>query len=113
LTAWLGAADLCTLSPEAIQRDIINITNQGVPFDLLVPPFNVTTCCTDSTIVYGKLNSSVVCLASETIHQTLFMVLVPGYSIEPHNVLDHIWQCYVATRASRFNSAPKSTTVPF
>jgi hypothetical protein len=38
----------------------------------------------------------VVRLASETIHQTLFMVLFPGYLIEPHNVLDHIWQCYVA-----------------
>ena len=35
-------------------------------------------------------------LASETIHQTLFMDLVPGYSIKSHNVLDHIWQCYVA-----------------
>ncbi len=25
------------------------------------------------------------------------MVFVPGYSIEPHNVLNHIWQCYVNT----------------
>ncbi len=25
----------------------------------------------------------------------MFMELVPGYSIKPHNVLEHIWQCYV------------------
>jgi hypothetical protein len=37
----------------------------------------------------------VVRLALDTIHQTMFMELVPGYSIEPHNVLEHIWQCYV------------------
>ncbi len=46
-------------------------------------------------VIYGKLKSQVVCLASDTIHQQLFKVLVPGYSMEPHNVLDHIWQSYV------------------
>ena len=95
LMTWIGAADLRTLSHDEIQRDIINITNQDSPFDLLVPNFNLTICCTDSKEVYGKLKSSVVRLAFKTIHQTLFMVLVPGYSIEPHNVLDHIWQCYI------------------
>jgi hypothetical protein len=25
----------------------------------------------------------------------MFMVLVPGYPIKQHNLLDHIWQCYV------------------
>ena len=49
----------------------------------------------DSKEVYGKLKSSVVRLASKTIHQTLFMVLVLGYSIKPQNVLDHIWPCCV------------------
>jgi hypothetical protein len=34
-------------------------------------------------------------LALDTIHNTLFMVLVPGYSIEPQHVLNHIWQSYV------------------
>jgi hypothetical protein len=37
----------------------------------------------------------VVRLASNTIHNTLFTVLVPGYSIKPQQVLDHIWQSYV------------------
>ena len=46
-------------------------------------------------MTYGKLKSQVVRLASATIHQQLFEVLVPGYTLEPHNVLDHIWQSYV------------------
>ena len=96
LTTWLGAADLRTLSPEEVKRDILGMTYQDGPYDLLTPTFNLTTCRTDSTVVYGELKSSMVRLASETIHQTLFMVLVSGYLIEPHNVLDHIWQCYVA-----------------
>jgi hypothetical protein len=46
-------------------------------------------------VTYSKLKSQVVHLASATIHQQLFEVLVPGYTLEPHNVLDHIWQSYV------------------
>jgi hypothetical protein len=34
----------------------------------------------------------VVKLASPTIHDQLFLVLVPGYWVKPHTVLDHIWR---------------------
>ena len=77
------------------------INNLGIVYhqycssSLLAPSFNLTSCRTDSTAVYGELKLLVVRLASDTIHQTMFMELVPGYSIEPHNVLEHIWQCYV------------------
>ncbi len=63
--------------------------------DLLASSFNLSSCRTDSQTVYGELKSLVIRLALDTIHDTLFKVPVPGYSIEPHNVLDHIWQCYV------------------
>ena len=83
------------MSRDDVQRQILNITHQDGPFDLLTPSFNMTSCRTNSTAIYGELKSLVVRLASDTIHRTMFMELVPGYSIEPHNVLDHIWQCYV------------------
>jgi hypothetical protein len=53
------------------------------------------SCRTNSTRIYGKLKLMVVRLASDTIHTTLFKVLVPGYSIKPQHVLNHIWQSYV------------------
>jgi hypothetical protein len=74
---------------------ILNATHQDAPYNLLEPVFNLTSCRTDSTVIYVELKSQVVRLASLTIHQQLFEVLVPGYSLEPHSVLDHIWQCYV------------------
>jgi hypothetical protein len=46
-------------------------------------------------VVYGNLKTLVVKLASDTVHEQLFSVLVPGYSMEPHSVLEHIWQSYV------------------
>jgi hypothetical protein len=95
LTTFTGAADQRTLSINDIKRDILGATHQDGSFDLLKPSFNLTSCRTNSMVVYGKLKSQVVCLASDTIHQQLFEILVPGYSMEPHNVLNHIWQSCV------------------
>ncbi len=95
LTTFTGAANLRTLSIDEIKRDILGATHQDAPFTLLKPCFNLTSCRTDSRMIYGKLKSQVVCLASTTIHQQLFEVLIPGYTLELHNVLNHIWQSYV------------------
>ena len=92
LTTFTGAEDLCTLTVEAIKRDILDATHQDGPYNLLEPSFNLTSCRTESTVTYGELKSQVVRLASATIHQQLFEVLVPGYMLKPHNVLDHIFQ---------------------
>ncbi len=95
LTTFTGAADLRTLSPSKIQRDLLSETHQDGPFDLLQPAFSLTSCQTDSSVVYGNLKTLVVKLASDSIHEQLFSELVPGYSMEPHLVLEHIWQSYV------------------
>jgi hypothetical protein len=68
LTSWLGPAELRMLSTVNIQSKILDITHQDGPFDLLAPSFNLTSCCTDSTAIYGELKSLVVRLASNTIH---------------------------------------------
>jgi hypothetical protein len=95
LTTFLGAADLWTVLPTEIQRDILDEMLQDGPFDLLQPAFNLTSCQMDSSVVYGNLKTLVVKLASDTVHEQLFSMLVPGYSMEPHSVLKHIWQSYV------------------
>jgi len=95
LTTFNGNSDLHTLSMEEVKCDILGATHQDAPCDLLEPVFNITSCRTDSKVIYGELKSQVVRLASPTIHQQLFEVLVPGYTLEPHNVLDHIWQSYI------------------
>jgi hypothetical protein len=96
LTTFTGAADLCTLSPSEIQRNLLSEMHQDGPFDLLQPAFNLTSCQTDSSVVYGNdLKTMVVKLASDSVHEQLFSELVPGYSMEPHSVLEHIWQSYV------------------
>ena len=93
LTTYLGPADLTTLSSEDVKRDILDETHQDGPFDLLEPSFHTpSTCRTNSTTIYGNLKTRVVTLASDSVHKLLFSALVPGYSMEPHSVLEHIWQ---------------------
>jgi hypothetical protein len=94
LTTFNRAADLGTLSAEEVKRDIINNTHQDGPFNLLEPAFNLTLCKTNSLVVYSNLKTLVVKLASDNVHEQLFVVLIPGYSMEPQTVLDHIWQSY-------------------
>ena len=95
LTTFTGPANLRTLSVADVKYTILDATHQDAPYNLLEPVFNLTSCRTDSTVIYGKLKSQVVPLASAIIHQQLFEVLVPGFSLEPHNVLNHIWQSYI------------------
>jgi hypothetical protein len=95
---FLGVDNLRALSASEVKRDLLDVTHQDGPYDLLAPNFNLTLCQTNSSTIYGELKLLVVCLALDTIHDTLFKVLVPGYSIKPHNVLDHTWQCYVDTK---------------
>jgi hypothetical protein len=95
LSTYIGGNDLWTLSAAEVKHTILDVMHQDGLYKLLVPSFNHTSCRTDITGVYGKLNLMVVHLASDTIHTTLFMVLIPGYSIKPQHLLDHIWQSYV------------------
>jgi hypothetical protein len=53
LTTWLGAADLHTLSLKEVKHDILGMTYQDGPYNLLAQTFNLTTCRTDSKVVYG------------------------------------------------------------
>jgi hypothetical protein len=73
---------------------IFNETHQDRLFDLLKPAFNLSTCKTDSFVVYSNLKTLIVELVSNTIHRQPFSVLIPVYSMEPQTVLDHIWQSY-------------------
>jgi hypothetical protein len=95
LTTFDRAADLLTLSASDVQRDILDETHQDGPFDLLKPAFNLSLCKTESSIVYRHLKTLVIRLASDTVHEQLFSVLVPGYTMEPQTVLNHIWQSYI------------------
>ncbi len=95
LLMFNGPADLRTLTPTEVRTQILDLTLQQDPLDLLPPSFNVRKARTDSTALRIDIDSKILHLVFATIYNTLFMELCPGYSNKPHAVLDHIRQVHV------------------
>jgi hypothetical protein len=91
LTTFLGPDDICLIPAAEFSRDILTVTLQDGPIDLLCPDFNLTSAKTDSTTIAAEI----IRLATPSILDHLFNQLYPGYSKEPHAALDHIRQTCV------------------
>ena len=95
LTTFLGPDDIRLIPAAEFSRDILAVTLQDGPIDLLRPDFNLTSAKTDSTTIAAEINSKIIRLATPSILDHLFNQLCPGYSKEPHAALDHSRQTYV------------------
>jgi hypothetical protein len=94
LTTFLGPDDIRLMSREEFSCDILGVTLQDGPINLLCPDFNLTSTKMDSTTIEAAISPKIICLATPSILDHLFNQLCPGYSKEPHAALDHIWQTY-------------------
>ncbi len=94
LTTFLGPDDIRQMPTAEFSRDILGVTLQDGPLDLLRPDFNLTSAKTDSTTIAAKISLKIIRLATPSILDHLFNQLCPGYSKEPHTALNHIRQTY-------------------
>ena len=94
LTTFLGPDNIRLIPAAEFSRDILAVTLQDGPIDLLRPDFNLTSAKTDSTTIATEISSKIIRLATPSILDHLFNQLCPGYSKEPHAALDHIRQTY-------------------
>jgi len=94
ITTFVGPSDLRTLSPQDVRTQILDLTIQGDPLDLLPPSFNVRSARTDSIALRMEIDQKILRLATPTICTTLFTELCPGYSSQPHAALEHIRQIH-------------------
>ncbi len=109
LLTFHGPADLCTLTPTKVRTQILDLTLQQDPQDLLPPSFNVRMARTDSTALRIDINSKILRLAFATICKTLFMEFCPGYSNQPHAVLNHhIRQVHVDAVGNQVSSTAQA-----
>jgi hypothetical protein len=98
ITTFIGPGDLRTLSPPEVRAQILDLTIRGNPLDLLPPSFNMGLARTDSIALRMETNQKILRLALPTICNTLFTELCPGYSSQPHAMLERI--CQVHTDAT-------------
>jgi hypothetical protein len=78
LTTYLGPDDIHTIPWDVSLHDILGITLQDGPINLLHPEFNLTAAKTDSTIIEAKIDMKVIRLATPSVIDHLFNQLCPG-----------------------------------
>jgi hypothetical protein len=80
LTTYLGHGDLQAMAAVEFQHDILGITLQDGPVDLLSPMLNLTLSRMDCTTLVSKIRSKIIMLATPSVFECLFNKLCPGYS---------------------------------
>ena len=94
LTTFHGTEDLRTLTSQEIQAEILDFTLQDGPVELQAASFGATSARTDSFAICTDIQEKILRLAAASICQMMFTELCPGYSNQPHAVLDHIRQVH-------------------
>ena len=96
LMMYHGPDDLgtCTMQLQQVQTEILAQTLQDGPYGLQPASFNLTMARTDGIALRSEIEGKNLKLAYPTICNTLYLELCPGYSNQPHTILDHIRQVH-------------------
>jgi hypothetical protein len=92
LTTYHGPVNITAMTTKQVLNDIINPCLQRGPITLSGANFNLQETNTDSTIIKDQLINKILLLGFDSICVSVFAILCPGYSDQPHAVLDHIRQ---------------------
>jgi hypothetical protein len=84
--------------------DILGVTLQNSPIDLLCPNFNLIPAKTNSTMIEAEISLKIICLVTPSILDHLFNQLCPGYYKEHHAAVNHMWQTYKDTNGNTIYS---------
>ena len=95
LTTWHGAADLSTLTRDKVRALILEPSMQTGPIALSPANFNLGEANTESNKLLASIHAKIWQLGWKQIMASIFSQLCPGYSDQPHAVLDHIKQSSV------------------
>ena len=97
LTTWHGAADLSTMTRDEVRALILGPTMQMGPIALSPADFNLGEANVESVKVIANIHAKIWQLGWKQIMASIFSQLCPGYSDQPHAVLDHIKQSSVGS----------------
>jgi hypothetical protein len=94
LLTFHGSADLCMMSPAAVQVQLFDVTFQDGPVDLQPSKFNLSSARTDSSKMRSDNKGWIIRLASAMVWHTMFFELCPGYLMQLHAAIEHIRQVH-------------------
>ena len=95
LVSFLGVDDLRLVTLPEVQTVLLDTTLQDGPVLLKASDFNLQNANTDSTDIEPGIEQKILKLAWHPLCTSVFAVICPGYSSQPHAALDHIKQSSV------------------
>ena len=95
LTTWHGVADLSTLIADEVRTRLLEPTLQDGPIALRPADFNLGEANIDVGSIRESIQAKILRLGFRQICASIFVQLCPGYSDQPHAVLEHIRQTSV------------------
>ncbi len=96
LTTWHSAANLATHTSEEVCTHILEPTLQDGPIALCPANFNLGNANINTTAIHKAIHTKILKLGFKQIWALIFTQLCPGYSNQPHAVLEHIRQTSTA-----------------
>jgi hypothetical protein len=92
LTTLHGTAVLATLTSNKVPAQILEPNLQDGPIALWLVDFNLGDANIDTTAIRKTIHTKILKLGFKQICASIFTHLCPGYSNQPHAVLEHIQQ---------------------
>jgi hypothetical protein len=92
LTTWHGMSVLLTLTSKEVCTLILAPCLQDGPIALCPANFNLGDANIDAITIHKTIHAKILCLRFKQICATIITQLCPGYSNQPHAVLEHICQ---------------------
>jgi hypothetical protein len=106
LTTWHGVSVLLMLTSEEVRTLILASCLQDGPIALCLADFNLGNANIDTITIHKTIHAKILRLGLKQICTTIIMQLCPGYSNQPHAILEHI--CQMSTGP---NNQPVTSTV--
>ena len=92
LTTWHGVSDLTTLIADEVRTRLLEPCLQDGPIALRPADFNLGDANIDAGSIRETIQAKILRLGFRQICASIFVQLCPGYSDQPHAVLEHIRQ---------------------
>jgi hypothetical protein len=92
LTTWHGAANLALLMRNQVRATVLKPSLQDRSILLSPTDFNLGNAIINAITVRKKIHAKILHLSLKQIAASTFVQLCPGYSDQPHAVLEHIRQ---------------------
>jgi hypothetical protein len=97
LTTWHGTAGLAQLTCNQVCATVLNPSLQDGPILLSPADFNLDDVNINAVTIRKNIHAKILHLDFRQITASIFVQLCPGYSNQPHAVLEHI--CQMSTGA--------------